>query len=310
MNFFDRRIHPMEPRPSKTLPLGETYGYQVKWDGMRLLAFGRGSELRLQGKSLRDKTSKYPELSGLTRLVRAEEFILDGELIALVEGRPCFYSLMRREHSGSSYLAGRNVPVFYMIFDCLYLDGAWLVEQPWECRQEMLGGALQENETVRICANYDDGESLLAGVEKQNLEGVVAKKRGSPYVSGPRESPYWLKTKLEQQILTLVGGLLLRDQKVVSLLLGLEEGNGSESGRTATLRYIGNVSSGLTEKDLAEWQKWGRRHAVSDPPFRRPLPAAGREVIWVEPLRGITVTFNEWTPELKLRAPRVGLTPL
>lgn len=194
----------MEPRPSATLPLGNNYYYQVKWDGMRLLAFGYDGKLRLQGKSLRDKTAKYPELSVLAHLVGGGTFILDGELIALVQGRPSFYSLMRREQRGVTVSAASAVPVFYMVFDCLYFDGVWLLQQPWEERQEILRCILQENDTVRRCENYTDGESLLHGVEKQKLEGVVAKKKGSPYVSGPRKSPHWLKTKLQAPRISLV----------------------------------------------------------------------------------------------------------
>ena len=303
MSCFEDSIRPMEPRLSPNLPTGEAYRYQVKWDGMRLLAFGRKGKLRLQGKSLKDKTSKYPELAGLPQLFNGEEFILDGELIALVKGRPCFYSLMRREHTGV-YVAS-PIPVVYMVFDCLYLDGAWLGKQSWESRQELLTGALQEDGIVSICTSYPDGENLWDAVEKQKLEGVVTKHKESPYISGPRKSPYWLKTKLEQQIKAWVGGLLMRERKVASLLLGVEETDGQSNDPSKILRYIGNVSSGLTQQDLSAWQKWGYGHQVPQPPFYPVPPAPGRDIIWVEPLRTINVTFNEWTPELKLRAPRL-----
>ena len=304
MSYFEESIRPMEPRLSSSLPAGETFRYQVKWDGMRLLAFGHRGKLRLQGKSLRDKTSKYPELAGLPQLINGEEFILDGELIALLQGRPCFYSLMRREQRGAFGAKNKAIPVFYMVFDCLFLDGAWLGKKSWETRQEILAGALREDGIVRICTSYADGENLWDAVNKQKLEGIVAKQRESPYVTGPRKSPYWLKTKLEQQIEARVGGLLVRDHQVTSLLLGLEERSEQSDGHPV-LRYIGNVSSGLTQQDLSAWQKWGRGHAVSRSPFQGPLPAPGKEILWVEPLRSINVTFNEWTPELKLRAPRI-----
>ncbi len=304
MSYFEQSIRPMEPRLSPTLPAGEIYRYQVKWDGMRLLAFGHKGKLRLQGKSLRDKTSKYPELAGLPQLCRGEEFILDGELIALLEGRPSFYSLMRREQRGAFIAKNLSIPVFFMVFDCLYLDGAWLGKKSWETRQEILTGALREDGIVRICTSYADGENLWDAVKKQQLEGVVAKQRESPYVSGPRKSPYWLKTKLEQQIEARVGGLFMREHQVASLLLGLDD-RGEQSNDHPMLRYIGNVSSGLTQQDLAAWQKWGRLHALSHSPFLPPFPAPGKEILWVEPLHSINVTFNEWTPELKLRAPRI-----
>ena len=304
MSYFEQSIRPMEPRLSTSLPVGEQYRYQVKWDGMRLLAFGCKGKLRLQGKSLREKTFKYPELSGLPQLLNKEDFILDGELIALLEGSPSFFSLMKREHQANNNIKSPSIPVFYMVFDCLYLDGVWLSKHSWESRQDILTRVLQEDRNVHICASFADGENLLAAVKKQKLEGVVAKKRESPYVEGPHKSPYWLKTKVEQHIEAWVGGISMRNGKVASLILGLEENDEQGSGQIK-LRHIGNVSSGLTEQDLSEWQKWGRRHEVSHPLFLKTNPVPGREIIWVEPQRRINVTFNEWTPELKLRAPRV-----
>jgi bifunctional non-homologous end joining protein LigD len=304
MSYFDQPIRPMEPRLSSNLPGGEMFSYQVKWDGMRLLAFASKGKLRLQGKSLRDKTAKYPELAVLPQLFNGEEFILDGELIALIQGRPCFYSLMRREQRSAFVTKNYSIPVFYMVFDCLFHDGAWLGKHAWEARQEILAGALREDGIVRICTSFADGENLWDAVKKQRLEGIVAKQRESPYITGPRKSPYWLKIKLEQQIEARVGGLLLRDRQVTSLLLGLEE-NGEQGNNKPGLRYIGNVSSGLTQQDLADWQKWGRRHELSQHPFLPPFSAPGKEIIWVEPCCSINVTYNEWTPELKLRAPRI-----
>ncbi len=304
MSYFEQSIRPMEPRLSTSLPVGKQYRYQVKWDGMRMLAFGRKGKVRLQGKSLLDKTTKYPELSVLPQLLNGEDFILDGELIALLEGSPSFFSLMRREHQADYNTISQSVPVFYMIFDCLFLDGTWLDKYPWEKRQEILTGILQEDRTVHICASFADGENLLDAVKKQKLEGVVAKNRESPYVEGPRKHPHWQKTKVEQHIEAWVGGISMRNGKVASLILGMEEKDEQESGEVK-LRHIGNVSSGLTEQDLSGWQKWGRRHEVSHPPFLKANPVPGRKIVWVEPQRKINVTFNEWTPELKLRAPRV-----
>lgn len=305
MSFFDLNIYPMEPRLSRELPEGESYRYQVKWDGMRLLAFGCRGRLRLQGKSLLDKTAKYPELSSLPQQVKGEEFILDGELIAMDGGRPSFYNLMSREHRGA---AGRGtIPVFYMVFDCLYFEGDWLEKGPWERRQELLKDILTENDSVHICSTFIDGNSIMEAVVQNKLEGVVAKQNGSPYVRGPGKSPHWLKIKLEQTINARVAGILLRDDQAVSLLLGLAEGTDdpTSGGSSPRLRHIGNVSSGFTQQDLAEWKKWGRRHEISSPHFLYLVPKPGRDVLWVEPLRSIDVTFNEWTPELRLRAPRV-----
>lgn len=301
--FFDQHVYPMEPRRSQEIPGGESYSYQVKWDGMRILAFGRRGELRLQGKKLSDKTKKYPELNVLLQLVKADEFILDGEIIALLNGRPSFYNLMRRENAG--FLKSREIPVFYMVFDILYFGGEWLVKKSWESRQEILAGALERHELVNICNNFDDGASLMDVVEKKQLEGMVAKQKKSPYVNGPRKSPHWLKIKLEQSIDAQVGGVMLKNGKAASLLLGLQDDiNEKEGIPPGTLRYIGSISSGFTQQELAAWKDWSLKHSVSQSFFRTSVSTPG-QVLWVEPVRSISVVFNEWTPDLKLRAPRV-----
>ncbi len=299
----------MEPRASRDLPEGPSFIYQVKWDGMRLLAFWDGSRLKLKGKNLKDKTASYPEMGILPELVKARSFLLDGELIALKEGKPSFFTLMQRENSLAQREASLSrIPVYYMVFDLLLMDGAWLLARPWESRQELLHGALEGHvPLVHRTESYADGQNLLEVVAEKEMEGIVAKKKDSPYVPGPRKSSCWIKTKLLQTLSAGVGGIYLKGGKPVSLLLGLEDEGRAFSGNGQNkVRFIGSVSSGLSEDELYSWLQWGMGNPLAAPPFFNPPPAQpGRDIIWAKPDRRLQVSFSEWTPGLKLRFPRI-----
>jgi bifunctional non-homologous end joining protein LigD len=299
IEHVEHKIVPMEPQSGLLHQEKQGYCYQVKWDGFRLLAYGKNKNVYLQGRSLQEKTCLYPELFVLPELVRGNTFLLDGELVAFQEGRPDFYSLMQRERTvACNHIIGK-VPVTYMVFDLLLLDGRWLLEEAWEERQALLHKSVVEDGPLHLTPSFEDGAGLLEAVRAKGLEGIVAKKKGSPYIPGPRKSSYWLKTKVEQQLLAFVGGLSFKYEQPSSLLLGLEQGD-------KKLQYIGSVSSGLGRRELTRWYEWGLQHRSPHPPFSNPPHSSGKKTIWMEPLHQVKVIFNEWTPGLKLRAPRVS----
>ncbi len=299
----------MEPLAGKALVEEPSYVYQVKWDGIRLLASWDEDRLLLQGRRLTNKTVSYPELAVLSELVKGRSFLLDGELISLKGGKPCFFTLMQRENRISQQREGLSlqIPVYYMVFDLLLLNGKWLLEKPWETRQELLQGSLEKHDLIHVTENYSEGKNLLEAVAEQGLEGIVAKKRESPYVPGPRKSNYWIKHKLQQTLEACVGGIYLKGKKPISLLLGMEDENDFTGNGPQKIRLIGSVSSGLTEAELHLWVQWGRENSLPFSPFFNPPPLSrGRTILWVEPIRRVQVLFSEWTPDLKLRSPRIN----
>ncbi|NLJ56069.1 MAG: hypothetical protein GX334_03345 [Firmicutes bacterium] len=314
--MFAQKIVPMEPHSKKTLVKDPDYFYQIKWDGIRLLTFISGEKMRLQGRSLKDKSLLYPELAVLPELVQSKNVILDGEIIAFHKSRPDFYTVMQREQASPATAArlARSVPVYYMVFDLLYYDGVWLLEQPWEARQEIIFKQILTSDCLQLTANYREGKTLLQKMREKGMEGVVAKKKGSPYIPGPRRSSYWFKVKIQQALLAHVGGVALRNRKPVSLLLGLEgkqlQGPKADGVNGGKLRYIGNVSSGLNEKDWAAWHEWAFENSCPESPFENYVPVSGRGVLFVQPGKKVHVTFSEWTPSLKLRAPRLAVKSL
>lgn len=312
-----RDIVPMEPSVSSKVPAGK-YFYQVKWDGIRILAFGENSKLYLQGKHLKDKTRLYPELNVLIEMTKARNFVLDGEIITLQNDIPCFYSLMHRERASAFSVPSlaRKFPVYYMVFDILALNDEWLLSVPLQERLEILESTLEQESSIFINKSFNDGEALLKSVKEKNMEGIVSKHYLSPYIPGPKKSSYWLKTKVERTLKAYVGGISLKEQRPTSLLLGIKGEDDKDTAavpqvsskedlaKGGLLYYVGSLSSGLREQELNSWYDWSLAHKINISPFVNSPSLLGRKIIYVEPIKRINVSFLEWTPSLKLRAPR------
>ncbi|MDU0295241.1 DNA ligase, partial [Saccharothrix longispora] len=118
------------------------WAFEFKWDGVRALARVEGGRVRLVSRLGNDVTGTYPELQGLGAQLGATEVVLDGEVVALAGGRPSFAALQQRLHATAAQarrLAGR-VPVTYLVFDVLHLDGSPTLGLPYERRRELLEG--------------------------------------------------------------------------------------------------------------------------------------------------------------------------
>src|SRR3712207_2737076 len=190
------RIVPMLARLTSELPSDpERWGFEVKWDGVRALAYSEPGRLRLEARSGNDITKRYPELQRLNRALSSHSAILDGEVVAFDDqGRPSFERLQHRMHIASEAQAKRlskDSPVAYVIFDLLWLDGHSLMSAPYEERRARLD-ELDLKGTNWQVPDYvaGDGEALVAATRAQGLEGIVAKRLDSPYEPG-RRSTCW-----------------------------------------------------------------------------------------------------------------------
>jgi bifunctional non-homologous end joining protein LigD len=251
---FPESIVPMLARLSRLPASDEGWAAEVKWDGVRAIAYCRPGRLELQTRNLNDVTRQYPEVRRLSRQLGAREAVLDGELVAFdSEGRPSFERLQQRIHQTSESVVRRRMkthPVTYVVFDLLYLDGANLMDEPYTRRRELLE-ALGLNGDSWQTPGYSTGHAgeLLEASAEQGLEGLVLKRLDSRYVPGKRPGT-WLKVKnvLRQEF--VIGGWLpgegRRRDRVGSLLIGYHEGEGGP------LRYAGKVGTGFSERDLDE----------------------------------------------------------
>jgi bifunctional non-homologous end joining protein LigD len=301
-----------EPMPERVVPmlarLGELprdeagWGFEVKWDGVRAIAYAEPGRLSLQSRNLKDITDRYPEVRGLREALGSRAAVLDGEVVAFGEdGRPSFERLQQRMHVASEGRVRRlasSVPVVYVIFDLLYLGGEVLLGLPYEERRERLDALGLSGPAWQTPAYHrEDGEALLAATRERGLEGVVAKRLDCPYEPG-RRSPGWIKVKNVHREAFTIGGWMSgegrRRERIGALLVGEREPDG-------TLRYAGRVGTGFTEATLKDLEARLRPIERDDSPFDAGRLPKGAQ--FVEPALGADVEFRERTKAGILRAP-------
>ncbi len=317
-NWMIHRMDPpadpgREPMPAHLLPMLARAGalpaeergwaYEIKWDGVRALAYSQPGELRLESRNLNDITDSYPELARLNRALSSHGAVLDGELVAFdQDGRPSFGALQGRMHVAARAQAARlakTTPVTYMIFDLLWLDGHSLMDLPYSERRDRLVALQLNGERWQTPEHVvGQGQELLEATRAQGLEGVLAKRLDSTYRPGQRTRD-WIKVKsVGRQELVVAGwipGKGRRAESIGALLLGVYEPDGA-------LRYVGRVGSGFSDSEL-------ERLARLLIPLRRDAspfsagPRPPREAIFCEPRLVAEVEFSEWTRTGSLRQP-------
>ena len=188
------------------VPTGPEWVHEVKWDGMRVLADIHGGRLTLTSRLGNDVTTAYPELAPLADLY--DDALLDAEIVVFDRGRPSFGALAERMHVRSPRKAlalSTTRPVTLMVFDLLRLFGSDLTAQPWRARRELLERLEIDGRHWQVPPTYDNGVELHAATAEQGLEGVVSKRRDSPYAAG-RRSADWLKVPHRNLVSAVVGG--------------------------------------------------------------------------------------------------------
>ncbi|GAA0344596.1 hypothetical protein GCM10010151_37910 [Actinoallomurus spadix] len=286
-------------------PDQQEYGWELKWDGVRAVAYVQGGSVRLMSRNDKDITRSYPELAALARMLRRPA-ILDGEIVALRGGRPSFATLQSRMHvqrPGARLV--RAVPVQYYLFDLLHLGEESLLSRPYTERRDRLDELGVDRPPVRVPPWWrGEGETVSSVGLAQGLEGVVGKPLASPYLPG-RRGP-WIKVKNVRHQEVVVAGWLpgagRRVDTVGSLVLGVHDDG---------LRYAGSVGTGFTEADLRDLAARLAPLARDEEPFDPPAPRdVARRARWVRPTLVGEVAFAEWTPDGVLRHPSWrGLRP-
>lgn len=302
-----RSVVPMKATAGP-LPEDEGWSFEVKWDGMRALAFLDGGRLRLQSGNERDVTVSWPELTELPDALPVSTALVDGELIAIDEvGRPSFSRLQQRMHVTNAAEARRRaalVPVSYVVFDLLHLDGHDLTGLPLVDRRRLLDGVVEPGPAWRCSPVHDDGQALLAAADQQGLEGVVAKRLDSTYQPGTR-TRLWRKVKVRRRQEMVIGGWLPGEGSRAGQLGALLVGYHDSAADGRPLRFAGRVGTGFTDTELGRLGARLEPLATDDCPFDPPPPRADvvRGPVWVRPELVAELAFAEWTADGRLRHP-------
>ena len=298
-------LAPMFATPGE-LPRGgaDGWAYELKWDGIRALATIAGGKARLSSRTGRDITSAYPELRPLGEATRGLSAVLDGEIVALDDtGRPSFGRLQRRMNlQDPAQVAALldEVPVHFVIFDLLELNGADLIRVPYEQRRELLEQLEIDSPVAAVPPNFVGQPDAAEQFSRAHgLEGVVAKRLDSFYLPG-RRTTAWVKSKFTHDQAVVLGGWRHGEgarARLGALLMGLPAGDG-------TLTFVGRVGSGLTEHGIDVLLGRFDQLATDVNPFGPTLPAIElRGAQFLQPELVGEVRYTEWTVDHRLRAP-------
>ena len=282
-----KKYAPMEADPASELPSGPNWHYEPKWDGFRCIAFRDGNRVDLESKSGKPLTRYFPELVAALRAVRAERFVLDGEIVIPVDGDLSFDSLLQRIHPAASRVEklSKETPSVFIVFDLLVdAAGKKLVQLPLTKRRVALEAFAKKFLRAAKSIQLSPVTKDIALAKKWfhmgvGLDGIVAKRVDLTYQSGNRDGMQKIKTHRTADC--VVGGFRYLEKKRVvgSLLLGLYDSAGK-------LDHVGFTSS-IHDEDRKPLTK--KLEALIQPPgFTGKSPGG--------PSRWSTKRSTEWEP--------------
>jgi bifunctional non-homologous end joining protein LigD len=277
--------------------------FERKLDGVRLLAFRRGREIRLLTRNRKRRESSYPEVADALDSMDAPDFVIDGEVVGLGGEASSFARLQgRMKVADRDSARASGIAIAYYVFDIPWLAGRDLTRVPLRERKAILRRSIDFRNPVRYTPHWNErGEELLDDACRRGWEGLIAKRAAGPYVQG--RSRDWLKLKCVNRQELVIGGYT--DPQGAwsgfgALLVGVHE-----KGR---LRYAGKVGTGYDEATLVALE--GRLASLerATSPFADATGLPRKGVHWVRPDLVAEVGFTEWTRDGRLRHPRfVGL---
>jgi bifunctional non-homologous end joining protein LigD len=283
--------------------------FEPKWDGVRTLAVC-SDDTRLLSRRGRDVTSAYPDLGRIDQQLVALGAVVDGEIVAFRDGIPSFELLQSRinlQNAHDIQRATKEIPVSFMAFDLLYLDGRSLIGEPLEKRKALLEKLVVPGTRIQVSPSVrGEGLALSDTIRSRKMEGIVAKKLGSPYRPG-RRTREWLKIKVVHEADVVVGGWSrgegTRADSFGALLVGAYE--------ESELRFVGAVGTGFSHKAIEDTMPLLKDLETDVCPFTddptgtkaSPFGKTLKGTHWTEPVLVARVEFRELTSAGRLRAP-------
>ena len=300
---FPDGLKPMSARSSERAFFSENWLFEPKLDGYRTIAFLDRGRVSLKSRTGREITNLFPMVAADIEALPHAELALDGEAVVLNDSGLPDFGLMQRSieslERGTSAWSGIEDRVFYYAFDLLYVDGVDVRGLPLYERKSLLSKLLVPGEHVKTVDYVErDGESFFEAATRLGLEGIVGKRRDSPYQAGVR-SDAWLKIKAIQGQEFVIGGytkgLGERSDTFGALLLGYYD-NGN-------LRYCGKVGSGFDQASLKELHDRLISMETAEGAFLEDPDLQGGDLHWTKPELVAQVKFSQWTSDGRLRGP-------
>lgn len=266
--------------------------YEIKWDGYRALSWLNGKKVRMISRNDLPFNKKFPAIAEALSQLNLKA-VFDGEIVALdAKGHSDFQRLQNFAQKG------KPVELAYYVFDLLWYNGRDLRALPLVERKNILHGILPKKlDTIRYSDHIrGDGTAFFRASTDAGLEGIMAKRMDSRYVSNVR-SQNWLKVKNNRRLEAVICGYTKPRngrKHFGALVLGKYEGN--------RLKYIGHSGSGFDEKKLGEMYKMFQRLVTDECPFA-PEPKTNAPVTWLKPELVCEIKFSEMTDEGIMRQP-------
>jgi bifunctional non-homologous end joining protein LigD len=300
-------ISPQLATIGRSLPAGDEWVFEPKYDGIRILAFADRGRVALISRNGIDKARQFPEVVEAVAALKARvksALVLDGEIVATRAGDPArFQRLQGRMHvtdAGSIRSLRRSAPAALIAFDLLLEGRHSLVNEPWRTRREHLVALFRRggrSRSLRLGEVGDDGEAMLRRARRSGWEGVIAKRAAASYAVG-RRTRDWLKLKIERRQEFVVGGWTeprKSREHVGAILVGYYDDDGE-------LIYAGHTGTGFTRESLADMYRRLSRIERTSSPFTV-TPRTNEPAHWTRPSVVVEIKFNEWTSEGRLRQP-------
>jgi bifunctional non-homologous end joining protein LigD len=277
---------------------GDDWLLERKFDGERCVAVKDGDEVRMESRTGKDLTGRYPEIVDAIVAQKAGRLVLDGEVVAFDGDQTSFSRLQQRlgvSHPSPSLVSA--YPVVYCVFDLLEIDGLDITGKPLGERRKRLTKAIRKRSALQVSEAWrDESERRFGDACRAGWEGLIAKRAAAPYVAG--RSRDWLKLKCVWEQEFVIGGYTEPAGSRTdfgALLVGYYE--------DGELRYAGRVGTGYNAKTLRELGAQLRKLETGAPPFAdvKPIP---RGTHWTKPRLVAQIGFAEWTNDGRLRQPR------
>jgi bifunctional non-homologous end joining protein LigD len=262
---------------------------EEKYDGIRLVAYKDGRDVRLITRNDIDRTADFPRVAAAIARLPAPTLVLDGEVVVFDEGRVSRFALLQQRRDGGA------APV-YVAFDCLYARGRDLRDRPLRERRAPLEREVRPGPALLVARRIPGtGSEAYEAARRLGLEGIILKDESSRYEAGAR-SRAWLKVKLRNEEEFVIGGYTAPGgarSHFGALLVGAWQGD--------RLRYAGKVGTGFTARTLADLMRRFQPLVRATSPFADRVRE--RDATWLEPLLVAQLAFTERTSDGKLRHP-------